>query len=509
MGDENLNNGFDDTAGLFVSTQKKKKAEEEAKRKAEEEQARLAAAQEEARRMELEVEERRRRAEEEKIALEQAEREIELSRENKANRAEAPTPPPKEKKVKEKKVTTDEASGKSKLPMYIGIGAAALVLIIIIAVVLGGKGGKSGKGGGSSADLTELELNAEYTPKEQGYDVKLLYPDSVYTEVTEESSGDEEVTVHFNTGSEKDVNTDVVITKYRYDNTDDIITKTGAYMCAASDMQQGFQKKIKKRVEELIPGVSTSDEVSTDISADDAGKYAYTCSFDAGENGKGSISAWIDVNGNEECCRVLVISKTASDDASGCKAMADKFTEANSADAIMVPGNNPPEKLEVDGMLEIDAVHLGMPVPKDRFVKYSSEDSDLYAVWSDIDGTVVIAQAYEQTEITVEDAFNMEEDVINYFKDKAQSGVNRFNSAVESRNFLDDSRPRENGLAYESNFRDVIGGVTFWERDYSDLWQDNRTGKLYSINIITLVPEKHRDIYTQIFDKSLDRLTDL
>ena len=75
MSDEIMNNeNGEETAALFVSSQKKKQAEEEARKKAEAEQAKRDAAEAEVRRMEAEVEERKRKAEEEKQALEEAAR---------------------------------------------------------------------------------------------------------------------------------------------------------------------------------------------------------------------------------------------------------------------------------------------------------------------------------------------------------------------------------------------------------------------------------------------------
>ena len=118
MSDENYNN--EETQALFVSTQKKKQAEEEARVRAEEEKARRDAAEAEVARMEQELEERKRRAEEERRALEQAAREAEEAKETRVDKMKAAV---------NTAANTEAIKTKSKVPLFAIIGAAAVAVV--------------------------------------------------------------------------------------------------------------------------------------------------------------------------------------------------------------------------------------------------------------------------------------------------------------------------------------------------------------------------------------------
>ena len=135
MSDENYNSN-EETQALFVSTQKKKQAAEEARKRAEAEQAKRDAAEAEVRRMEQEVEERKRKAEEERQALEQAAREAEAANASQVDKLKAKVNTAVntdaiKTMAKEKTVTV----GKSKVPLFAAIGAA-LVVVILVAVLI-------------------------------------------------------------------------------------------------------------------------------------------------------------------------------------------------------------------------------------------------------------------------------------------------------------------------------------------------------------------------------------
>ena len=182
MSDEIMNNeNGEETAALFVSSQKKKQAEEEARKKAEAEQAKRDAAEAEVRRMEAEVEERKRKAEEEKQALEEAAKQAEAEKANVVDKLKSSVDVEEIKsKVKEK------TEGKPKLPIFIGAGVAAVVIIALILVfALKGKGGK--------IDFETLEFAKEYTVAEENYGITVKYPESLYTALTEEKQEDDSV----------------------------------------------------------------------------------------------------------------------------------------------------------------------------------------------------------------------------------------------------------------------------------------------------------------------------
>ncbi len=512
MSDENLTNN-EETAALFVSNKKKKQAEEEAKRRAEEEQARREAAEAEVRRMEQEVEERKRRAEEERLALEEEERALAEGRITRP--AESQAKPEPAKKAKKPAAAKDPgiAGGKSKLPVFIGIGAAVIVVIIIAVVALGGKGGS-----GSSAAVTEMdtaqlndEFNMEYVSKEEGYDLKFMYPAGMYTEVTEEK-GDGELTIHFGPQGIGMIDTDIILTDYKWADRDEIIMDYDQAACPPNKFQSGFQDRINARIKELIPDAAIADEVSTDVSAEDAGRYFYKCTFTSAEKGNGAVSAWVAVNSKGECKRAIVCCRDTSEDKEACRKLCDTFTEKYSGESLMVPGFNPPTSTDTDGQLEVEEMHMGILAPKDQFKRYTLSDAfDLnYSIFMDKNGASVIVNPIE-TDIDLSGDNNYTRDQIHgIFDEMAAKGVNSYFTDLDSRMLLDESYDsRDTTVDYTGNYRDMIGGISYWERYRIGYWTDVRTQKHYFYILITLVPEKNRDVYQQIFDRSLDMLKDI
>jgi len=490
MSDEYLNNE-EETSALFVSAQKKKKAEEEAARKAAEEQAKREAAEAEVRRMEAEVEERKRKAEEERRALEEQEKQL----------AEEKINGPKEvkpalSKKREPKTGSAKTSGgsKSKLPLFIGIGAVAVVAVVLILVfALKGKGGKA------VFDPATTEFNAEYVGKEEGFDLKFSYPDSVYTEVTEEKTGDDELTIHFG-------GADAIVSTYRYDDSDKIIQALEAYVYPAKAMQDGFQEKVAKRISEIAPDMKIIKEQGTDVSSDSAVRYEYKCTFESAESGNGAAVAWIEPNSAGECKRVIFCVKSKGADAEECAKICDAFEEKNVATALYVPGANPPSATDSDGMLEIDAIHMGLQVPKDMFAKYPGTEN--YSWYADKNGASIVVQPVDVGGDIL--ASMSIETIQELFKGYAERGINEYFTKCDSRMPLDDNFvAEETGLYYTANYKDVIGGLTYWERYRTGYWVDARQQKEYFYVIITLAPEKNKDVYQPIFDKMLDRMQDL
>lgn len=508
MSDENFNNNSnDETAALFVSNQKKRAAEEEARRKAEEEQARLAAAQAEARRMEEEVEERKRRAEEERLALEEEERALAEGRLNREP-ANVQPKPAKPKKVREPKAPA--AGGKSKLPLYIGIGAAAVVVIIIAVVALGGKGGSGSSENVAQMETTQLndEFNTEYASKEEGFDLKFMYPAGMYTEVTEEK-GDGEVTIHFGPKGIGNIDSDIVITDYKWDNDGSFITVRNACMTPADSFQKAFSGKVTIKAKELIPDINITEETSADVTSDEASRYFYKCSFTSAEKGNGAISAWIASNDKGECKRVVVCCRDMGENIEGCKKLCDTFTDKYSGESLMIPGNNPPKSTDTDGMMEVEEMHMGILAPKDLFANANVNTN--FVVFQDNNGAQVIVHPIEtETDLRSGEANITREEIHEKYKSMAEQGVNNYIQALESRMFLDEAYDsRETTVDYTANYKDKIGGIFYWERYRIGYWTDVRTQKHYFYVLITLVPEKNQDVYKQIFDRSLDMLKDI
>ena len=489
MSDEFLNNE-EETSALFVSAQKKKRAEEEAARKAAEEQAKREAAEAEVRRMEAQVEERKRRAEEERRALEEQEKQL---AEEKINGPKEEGSAPSRKK--EPKAGSSKRAA-SRLPLFIGIGVVAVAVVALI-LVFALKGKKSGD---VAFDPATTEFNAEYVSKEEGFDLKFSYPDSVYKEVTEEKVDDNEVIIHFG-------GVDVIMTTYKYDNSEEIMTKKNVFFITSDSIQKGFQDKIAARVKELIPDIKVINETGVDVGAEDAVKYEYKCTFESAESGNGAVAAWIEPNSKGEYKRVIVCAKAPKADVEECANTCNSFEEKNSETALVIPGGKPPVATDSDGTLEIDEIHMGLVVPKDEFTRYERDDLKHYVFYDengamifvdpvDADGDILSSMSVESIE--------------ELFKKWVDRGINDYFTSVDSRNILNENFvAEETGLYYDAECKDVVGKVTFHERFRAGYWFDTRQQKDFFYIMITLSPERNEGVYKPIFDKMLDRLKDL
>ena len=101
------------------------------------------------------------------------------------------------------------------------------------------------------------------------------------------------------------------------------------------------------------------------------------------------------------------------------------------------------------------------------------------------------------------------QDIMDFFKERSQKGINQIHPYVESRMYLGDLPAPEGVGSYNAEFRDIIGGVTFWEGYNTNAWTDIRTNREYTYSLILLAPEKNKDIYKEIFTRAIDRLEDI
>ena len=493
MGDENmLGPENEDTSALFVSAQKKKRAEEEAKKRAEEEQAKREAAAAEVRRMEQEVEERRRKAEEEKQALENAEKNPEGSKSVGTS------------ETAQSKKAAPAAPGAKNNMLFIGIGAAVAVLVIIFAIV-----GLTGKKGGAG-NYADIGANGEYTPKASGFDIKFLYPGDVYQEVTEKKIDEDNLQIYFNPGKGKDVTTNIVMTSLKSEDSRDgqkRLLKSNIPLWGPSDISKMLTEGAKKQMETLMPGATIAEETTAAYSDDNPTTYTYDCTFTTDKYKSGVGRAWLEPNSAGEYKIVLLCCFKEKADNEGVASMRDLFLTNNAKEAFAMPGANPPASIDVEGLLENHEMHMGLHVPKDRFNKF--EHTTNYDIWSDLNGAQIIVQSLESDV----DEYGIEnydlDGVVASFKEISETGINSYNTAVESRMFLNDKSQTDGKITYTAEYRDVLAGVTYWERFYMTYWMDGTTGKTYWAKIITLAPEKNKDIYKNIFDKTLDTLEDI
>ncbi len=484
MSDEKLQSQeSEETAALFVSAQKKKKAEEEARKKAEEEQAKREAAEAEVKRMEREVEERKKRAEEEKIALEKVEEEVK----------KAPVSAP----LEAAKTVSTKAAPASKTPIFIGIGAAAVLVIIIAVFALKGKG--------DSVDYASLNMNAEYTPKASGYDIRFAYPDSLYTEVTENKT-DDALQVFFKPKSAASVVTDVVIAPLLNDEGEQV--KADSIAFKNDDMTETMEKVSKEQLESLFPGLNVTEQKDSGYTVDNPGRYSLTYTFTSDQYKSGTGYVWVEPNSAGEYKIILSCFAKSGEDQESVNKVQQTFADYNANDGFAMPGANPPESTETDGLIEDNSMHMGLHVPKDRFTRW--EHTTNYNIWSDLNAAFIITSPID-TDMDLNDtSISLDYDkLMDALRKHGESGVNNFFRDVESRTLLSEEELTDGVFAYRAEYKDVIGGVTFWERFQIGYWTDTTTGKHYFAKIITVVPEINKDIYKSIFDKTLASLEDI
>ena len=491
----------EDISVLFVSGQKKKKAEEEERRKAEEEEAKRQAAEAQVRQMEEEMEERRRKAEEEKAALENAMRE------------EAA----KEESIR-KKTGKNEPAGndtnKSRTPLLIGIVAAVVVVVIILAVVLSGsdKGGtstgsasgsSSGSSSGSAADYSGLDFNASYKSQKEGMDIEFLYPDSLYPQVTERLDDKEDLIINFAPADSDDVAMDVILAKVLSNSGSGELEKCNTVYWSPDELTAKLRSYAGEQLRAIEPQAVVSDEKISEYNENSPGKYYYTFAFTSERVKSGAAACWFESAGNDVYKFVLASFTCEKEGIDAVQKLRDEFYDKNSEGSLEMPGADPLKSATADGMIKIDSIHMGLHVPKDRFIKYPmATNFDLY---TDMNGAYLYvvgdlldelppynAELAEDTKMSIEDA-----------ADKATlSGLN-----VEDRIKL--SGEWVGNQTYMAEYTNVIGGVKYWEKIYSLIWEDVSNGQGSVAWIVIGCPEKDKDVYNELIDNMHENMEDI
>ncbi len=513
MSDENMNsNQNEDTAALFVSAQKRKKAEEEERRRAEAEKAKRDAAEEEVRKMEQEVEERKRKAEEERRALEEAERE----KEKQAGLTEGIKEGIKESAAKAtqaaKAVQSGVAAkkeGNNKLPLIIGIAVAVVAVIIIAVFAL--KGG----GGSKNVNLAEAEFNNEYLPNASGFDIRFKYPDGVFADVLEASDTDG-VLLTFSPLNKKGVNVRVDISEIIAGN--DLKLTVGKLGFAPTDKYLiNIQQNAASLLEQCLGKVDISNEATSDLTSTSPGPLEYSCDFTSEEYGTGSLYSWMEPNTKGEYKLMSVVCHQVGGDS---KAIADTcklFAEKNKTDPLMVPGGSPMDaNAALDSMLNINELHMGIPVPSGRFEQHPDlNENEGHVMYSDKNG-VSIWVDYTESTMDIEDLINFRDANFESIKNTAIEGgatkiLNRTTEMVTSREFVGERRydGDEFLFAYHADFNDVIGGVPYSERYYYEYWIDVKTEKPYFFCVVALTPTSSKGAYQNLFDNLLSNMKDI
>ncbi len=555
MSDENMTN-TEETAALFVSAQKKKKAEEEAKKKAAEEQARREAAEAEVRRMEQEVEERKRKAEEERIALEKAEQEraqkkaemekalkesteaikegtkaikdsakegakalkdttvggAKALKDSTVEGAKALKEAPKaikESKVAKKTVEGAKEAGSSfadflkakKVPILIGAGALVAVIVILIVVL--------SLGGSKEMSFEGMEFDGEIASSDSSYDIPIYYPSSVYV-ASEEENVDCGKLITLASSNAKDVYTQVVLMPVMDDATGGAFNVGSTAFTRPSLVMEGLMESTDEFMSELYEGAEIINMAQTETSD---GTSPYFTAFDfTWDVDSGSAVGLIKQNGNGEYIYEFIICTQETDSFDNVSQMSTLFMENNMDGARGIPGYNEVSTNE-GNMFTINEVHLGFCL-SDQFEAYGEVDENNgLAVYADGNGGTFLI-SYQESSYDAETLINNVDTCVESMIDEFNKlGVDRyieldgiqFDRRYESEYVYDDTIK----IGCFVDFADTYDGVSYWERDHFSVWGDAQTGKLYYLNCYLLAPTESKAEYEQIFDNFISSMSDI
>ncbi len=500
MSEENLNNGGEETAALFVSAQKKKAAEEEARKKAEAEQAKRDAAEAEVRRMEEEVEERKRKAEEERRALEEAEREREREKQLGAqlgSQLESGKEMVKAAVSNAKDIVRNDGEKKKlPIPLLAGIGAAVVAVIVLCVIFIG-----KGKG----VDYTTVEMDGKYDVQASTVGLSFSYPTKCYSEGKEELTEDG-VTIKFTPAKSEKINLDMRV----YNNT----VAEGKAFKLANISFMSVKKTLENFKGDCVAAIKNFygddvafvEEKETDIAAQEPGIYSYECKIKYGDGMTGVCSGWFDTNSEKEVKTVIVCCTQKTDDYTQEEALCHAMVAANAANAVKIAGGNPPASAGGESTIRIEDLKMGLPVPADVF-----DGSIRNNRWVDDNGAIIAvtySEAGADAQYIADNYDAVTEQIKQFTKDGSMGatyneGDNGDVRYMESRNFVADRiLPEEDyDCGYQEEYEDVLGGVSYWERDTTFIWFPNGSSTPYIVHIDTLAPTVNRGVYQDIFDK--------
>lgn len=456
MGDENMNNS-EDTSALFVSGQRKQQAMEEARKKAEEEQARKALEESEILRREEEVASRKDQAETLKKKLEIKE----------------------QKRNKNKKI-------KKLLPVAIGAGAA---VVILIGTMVWPKPKK--------AYEKLADFGAEYDAAETGYDITMKYPDTLFSEISENSEGDN-LDISFKVSGKEDLSMDVLLSKTEYDKNTKSIKWTE------------INDKLKAVSQSYLNGAELQEESISDPLNVYHGKYYYKCTYTI-DNKSGAYYGWCAEDESGNVYVEAVDCRAGKNDIESAVRLRDQFYDNNSEKAIDIPGSYEPEDKEYKGRLKTScSVKMNIPVPENMFTEIENYENDqgIWQEWVDDNGAIILvgsmlyASSDNFTQLSSSDMPNLysmyDQLIEEYLNGKVDFTERKKSGDTLNAVYVDVDSKAEYFLK--------VNGREYMEKDYTILLQDE-FGNVYCELIYTLVPSTKNALYTELVNYSLENLT--
>ncbi|SEM28691.1 hypothetical protein SAMN04487770_13221 [Butyrivibrio sp. ob235] len=441
MSDEFLNENeeTEQTAALFVAKQKKKEEE----KKAAEEQAERDLKEAEVKRMEAEIAERKKKA------------------------------------------------AKGKL-IAIGVGVVAVIVTLFIVVSLLDAASNIGK-----VDYAGLSFDAEYTPNADYNKIAIKYPGGFYSEISETEKDSNATFVDFAPEKDTHVSTRAGVECMTTDNGSRNYMRGGIAYTDTNTFINILKNSLKENLDKTVPGAVISDEVEPDLTTGTPEKYCYTCSFTSKEkSGGGGI--WLEISDEGVLELVSVLCMGPGDDVAEGNTLRDGFVNANSEDAMLIPGANPPSAdAPLDGVLEYPEIDLTMKAPKDLFYMDERPETGL-RVYSDTNGAGIMIQRIE-----VEQGFDnlnvTEESLIEYYENMAKSGIEMLLMNISGRKEGSPGYMQNNAEDFYRTYSFDWCGRTYYEIFYMTTWRDTVNGKDYFLQMEFFAPMENLEPYDLVF----------
>ncbi len=478
MNEENMNNlDNEETASLFVSSQKKKQAEEEARRKAAEEQARQEAAAAEVARMEAEVEARKRKAEEERRALEEKGKQLEAQRAFQAQQAAAGA---------KQQGSTRTPQQKLALSIGIGVGAVVLIAILILIIVSGSKKGV--------VNYDELAVDMQYSPANESCDTILYYPGSVYDTSSEDTLSTGGAKITFFSKHKK-----IPEVIFAVQNIEQTVGNVQLHAREVNDM-------LRDAAQGAVEHSETIEETVSDPSSDNPGNYDFRGVY-TGDGNSYVVHAWYEEGESGNVLMEVLCCKVKSDYADNAIAMEQAIYTKNATDAIKSPGANPPTGYDWDGSITSENFHTRMDVPKDRYELVNGLKVGM-DYWGDDNGSFIGISGEELGSYEDMAAALTEDNAEIYFAAFEEISQDELGAVwnYDERNLISET-PRPNGgssLDYLAEYQAKLNGISYYEQNY--IYMTQYEGQVYIMYIVTLCPERNKETYTDIFTKSYSTL---
>ncbi len=440
MSEENINN-TEETAALFVAKQKKKEAD----KKAAQEQAEINLKAEEAARMEAEIAEKKKKAIQRKI-----------------------------------------------MAVVVAIVAVIITFFIIINVM--GSVKEIGK-----YDYAGLQYDSEFTPDSSDYKMVIHYPGALYTNVSDSLYETYSRLIEFAPENPEYVTTKMTLEYMTVNSkTSKLETKNIAFV-SPSWLMDDLKKTAKDNINKYTTGAVITDLEVADPTAENPGKYFYSCTFTSQAN-SGEAASWFELSEDGVLQMVNVLCMAPGEDATDGKTVCEAFVANNADDAHLIVGMNPPSAdAALDGYIEYPDIDLKMKVPKDTFYP---NDMDTYMTYSDSNGAAIMIIP-ELVEGGFENySFNTDK-FMEACMERSKTRLGQVLQGVSNHEQFSPEYISETGSDFSITYTFEQNGIKYMEVFFVSPYSDTLNGNDYFIEVEMIYPYANMDEYTALFTDSV------